>query len=99
MENIKPGFFILFFFCLFYSFESAGQVVVHERPREPVISARPSAPAAGYVWVSGEYVWKVKNYVYVQGYWAVPPAHKTKWVEGRWRHRRGGWIWIPGFWK
>lgn len=99
MKNIL--FQTIFVFCISSFFCAAinGQVLVRERPAHHVIAPRPKAPGSGYTWISGEYVWKAHKYEYVAGYWAVPPYRKTKWVEGRWRHRRGGWLWIPGRWK
>jgi len=75
------------------------QFVIKVRPAAPVVRARPVCPGPRHIWVAGDYVWRGGQYVYTDGYWAVPPKRHTRWIEGRWKHRRGGWIWIPGHWR
>ncbi|MBS1927962.1 MAG: YXWGXW repeat-containing protein [Chitinophagaceae bacterium] len=99
MKNFSFPAMVLFLGCLLYTPHSNGQVVVRERPGAPELVARPKAPGPRHVWVSGEYVWKAHKYIYVPGYWAIPPMNKRRWIEGRWRHKRGGWIWKPGYWR
>lgn len=81
------------------SLTSTAQFVVKVRPEIRVVNPRPVAPGPKHVWVSGEYVWKDRDYVYHDGYWALPPEHRTRWVDGHWRHKRNGWVWIPGHWR
>ena len=75
------------------------QIIVKVRPAAPVFRARPVAPSHGHVWVGGNYVWRGGTYVYEEGYWAMPPTARSIWVEGHWKHQRGGWVWVPGHWK
>ena len=89
---------MLFSLLFAVMFAAEAQFVIKVRPAAPVIRVRPVAPGPRHVWVAGDYVWREGD-TYVDGYWVVPPAHRSHWVEGRWKHRRGGWVWIPGHWK
>jgi len=81
------------------SFSAYSQFVIKVRPEIRTVKVRPVSPGPRHVWVSSEYVWKGNQYEYTDGYWAVPPARRHHWVEGRWKARRGGWVWIPGHWR
>ncbi|MEO6668116.1 MAG: hypothetical protein ABIN36_01485 [Ferruginibacter sp.] len=78
---------------------SNAQVVIKVRPGPPVVRVRPVTPGPRHIWVDGEYAWRGGTYVYTDGYWAVPPSRRTHWKAGHWKHRRDGWIWIPGRWR
>ena len=75
------------------------QIVVKIRPGAPAYRARPISPSPKHVWVGGNYIWRGGQYIYTDGYWATPPRLGNRWVEGHWKHRRGGWVWIPGRWR
>jgi len=85
--------------ALAVSFASSAQFFITVRPVAPVVRIRPACPGPRHVWVAGEYAWRGGRYEYIDGYWAEPPLRHTRWVEGRWKHRRGGWFWVPGHWK
>lgn len=76
------------------------QVIVKVRPVAPVV-VRPACPATGYAWVGGSWKWnrRIRNYVWVDGYWARPRRHGAVWIEGHWRAARGGWKYVPGHWS
>ncbi len=99
MKKYLSNFTAVLLLSMAVSFASNAQFVIKVRPGTPVVRVRPIAPGPRHVWVSGEYVWRSGQYYYNDGYWATPPSHHKHWVEGRWKHRRGGWIWIPGHWK
>ena len=75
------------------------QFVVRVRPNLPVITLRTASPSTRHVWVAGEYVYRGNNYVYKEGYWALPPQSGFRWVEGHWKATRRGWRWIHGHWR
>jgi len=75
----------------------APSYVVRERPRE-VVYFRPPAPARGYVWVSGDWVWNRGNYQWREGHWDRP-HRRSNWVDGHWQNTRGGYRWVPGHWS
>ena len=75
------------------------QVVVRIRPAAPFFRPRPARPGRVHVWVGDEYNLRRGEYIYQEGYWAVPPPGMHIWKPGRWRHYKGGWVWIPGFWR
>ena len=99
MKKYLSKFTAVLLLSMAVSFASNAQFVIKVRPGAPVVRVRPIAPGPRHVWVSGEYVWRSGQYYYNDGYWATPPSRHTHWVEGRWKHRRGGWVWIPGHWK
>jgi hypothetical protein len=65
-------------------------------PRKEVLVVRPGPE---YVWVKGYHRWDGNQYVWVPGSWVVPPRPHARWVDGRWVHRRQGWIWVEGRWR
>lgn len=77
------------------------QIVVRVRPTRPraVVVRRPAPPSAHHVWVKEEWVPRGNTYIYKAGYWAAPPRSGAFYVDGHWRHTRGGWIWVPGHWR
>ncbi|MGC4104505.1 hypothetical protein [Ferruginibacter sp.] len=79
------------------TFNSCAPSYVAVRPAPPVAVVRPPAPAPGYIWVSGNYVWRGGRYVYTNGYWSAPRGRRY-WVDGHWQGRRGGYTWVPGHW-
>ena len=99
MKKYLSKFTAILILTITVSFASSAQFIIKVRPAAPVIKVRPVAPGPRHIWVTGEYVWRGGQYIYTDGYWAEPPMRRTHWVEGRWKHRRAGWVWIPGHWK
>lgn len=60
---------------------------------EPVVVA----PGPGYAWVPGEWSWRGR-WVWVGGYWAVPPYPHAVWVHGGWYRGAHGWYRSRGHW-
>lgn len=77
---------------------SCNRVFVTEKPVEVVVE-RPKPPGPNYVWIGPGYVKKGGKQVYRQGYWTTPRNYRHRWIEGRWKAKRGGWVWIPGHWN
>ncbi len=97
------------------------QVVV-QRPAPPVVRAPPAlivetvpaAPAAGYTWVAGHWVWRDVKWVWVPGHWragyvrpmpplvaeqvTLAPPGAAYWVPGHWKFEGNDWVWVPGHW-
>ena len=38
------------------------------------------------------------RYVWTDGYW-VDSRRGHHYIPGRWDHRRGGWVWVGGYWR
>ena len=81
-----------------FSAVANAQFVVKIRPAAPAFRARPISPSPAHIWIGGNYAWRNNQYMYTDGYWAVPKVGH-RWIEGHWKHRRGGWVWVPGHWK
>jgi len=99
MKNILVKITFVFLFLFGAATMAEAQIIVKVRPAAPVIRVRPAAPTPRHVWVTGDYVYRGGQYVYTDGYWAVPAYAGAVWVDGHWRKRRGGWVWIPGHWR
>ena len=84
---------------LSFSFAATAQIVIKLRPPAPVVKIRPAIPAPGHVWVNGGYTWRSGKYIYSDGYWVKPPKGRHHWTDGKWKRKRGGWVWIPGRWR
>ncbi len=59
----------------------------------------PRRPTPRHVWIAGEYRWRSGGYLFVPGYWMIPPRRNAHYVPGYWEPARGGYIWISGFWQ
>lgn len=68
------------------------------KPEFPV-GATIASPGPSYVLKGPEWKWNSssKNYTY------IAPEYVTRengvWVRGHWKQVRGGYEWIPGYWK
>lgn len=81
--------------------EATTNVVVSQPPPPPsppaeVVTVQP-APAA--VWIGGYWVYTGVRYGWVPGHWEVPPPRCRAFVAPHWRHRRGGYVYIQGYWR
>ncbi|MCG8584773.1 MAG: hypothetical protein MI757_08700 [Pirellulales bacterium] len=64
---------------------------------EPV--PKPPTVVPNQVWIAGHWNWNGVSWVWVPGYYTVPPAPKVQWVAGHWRKNIFGWYrWTPGHW-
>jgi hypothetical protein len=65
--------------------------LVNERP--------PSVRPEGSVWVPGYWFYDEdrKDFLWVSGFWRVPPAGR-KWVPGYWARTDDGARWVSGYW-
>ena len=76
-----------------------GRLVVKEKPTEPVYE-RPLPPEPDYIWTGPAYTIADGKYEYRNGRWVAPPAKSNRrWVDGRWKETKQGWVWINGYWS
>ena len=73
-------------------------VYVQQAPPPPPYETIVVAPAPGYVWCSGEWVWSGR-WVWHGGHWVAPPRQGVVWVTGGWVHESHGWRHSPGHWR
>jgi hypothetical protein len=79
---------------------SAAEVVVRVGPPAPVhVGPIGVAPGPGYVWTNGYHEWVGGRYVWHEGVWVKPPHPHAVWVEHRWVHRNGGYVFVAGHWR
>jgi outer membrane lipoprotein SlyB len=76
----------------------ASTVVVQQSPPPPPVETVVVAPAPGYVWIAGEWVW-AGGWVWRAGYWGCPPRGYTVWIGGRTWHDGRGWHCERGHWR
>lgn len=76
-------------------------VVIAKKPPDPVEEVPPDQKPAGdnVQWIPGYWAYDddAKNYMWVSGFWRVPPPGR-RWVPGHWQEVEGGWMWVSGFW-
>ena len=75
----------------------SSRMYVTERPPDPVYN-RPTPPNPTFVWIGPGYTKKGGKYVYREGYWTSPPNRSHRWIEGRWKQKKKGWVWVGGHW-
>lgn len=85
------------------AWNTEAQITVRVRPPRPhvTIVTRPPAPTPRHVWVEEDWQYRGGRYEHNGGYWAAPPrhGHYRHYRQGRWEHRRGGYIWVGGRWQ
>ncbi|MGA2801064.1 MAG: YXWGXW repeat-containing protein [Verrucomicrobiota bacterium] len=67
-------------------------------PPPPPVERVVIAPAPGYVWIDGEWLWDGR-WVWMGGYWGVPPYPHAVWVRGTWDRGSHGWHGTRGHWR
>lgn len=77
--------------------QTSATVVTQAPPPVPVETVV-VAPAPGYVWVGGEWIWNGR-WVWSAGHWAYPPHVGAIWIGGSWGHSHHGWYHTPGCWR
>jgi hypothetical protein len=65
-------------------------------PGPDVVTVQPSPYA---VWVPGYWNWNGAQYLWVAGYWAVPPPGFHVFVRGEWIFRNGGYFYRRPYWR
>ena len=79
-------------------FPPHGVVVIALGPPPPRWEPMGPPPGPGYVWVSGYWAWRSRDFFWVGGQWRpIPPGHRY-WVPGHWVHTRRGWYFVEGYW-
>jgi outer membrane lipoprotein SlyB len=73
-------------------------VVASDGPPAPQVDVVVAAPGPGYAWIPGAWEWHGR-WVWVGGYWAVPPHPAAVWVEGYWVRGPYGWHRVEGRWR
>ncbi len=76
---------------------AATAVEVAAAPPAVPYEAMPPAPAPGYVWTGGEWVWN-GGWYWSAGYWALPPGPDFIWVGGYWGRGPHGYVRYGGHW-
>jgi hypothetical protein len=75
-----------------------GEVIAYERPPPVRYEVVGVAPAPGYFWVGGAWVWESGRYDWHPGRWEAPrPGYR--WVPHRWRRAGNTWRMQPGHWE
>ena len=67
-------------------------------PPPPQVEVKPAQPNVTFIWIPGAWEWRGR-WVWVHGYWGVPPHPGAVWIGGHWRYRRHGYVWIGGRWQ
>jgi len=63
--------------------------------------AVPAAPAAGMVWIPGNWNFSGATWAWVPGRYETPPRPTAQWIPGHWTAEQGGggvWVWVSGRW-
>jgi len=91
---------VLVFATLVTAGIASAQVVIRIGPPPPVhVGIVGVAPGPGFVWVEGYHRWDGGRYVWVPGTWMRPPRPHMRWIPPRYRHARGGWVFVEGRWR
>jgi hypothetical protein len=75
------------------------QVIVKVAPPRAVVEVRGRSPHEGYVYQRGYHRWDGNAYAWQPGIWAEPPHAHARWVDHRWDHRNGAYVYTEGHWR
>jgi hypothetical protein len=67
-------------------------------PRREVIPVLPPDRAKREHWQPGHWRWDGRDYVWVEGRYAVRPRAEAVWIAPRWDRRGSGWVFVEGRW-
>lgn len=96
---LRKGLLGVVFACALTFSAAAAEVVVRVAPPVAVVESRGVAPGPGYVWQAGYHRWDGNAYAWNAGRWAAPPRPGAHWVNHRWEHRHGGYVFHEGRWR
>ncbi|HEX4589311.1 MAG TPA: hypothetical protein VH120_05245, partial [Gemmataceae bacterium] len=85
------------------SSQPAPGLLAPKQPPEAIEELPPAEKPEGdnVQWIPGYWAWDEdkQDYLWVSGFWRVPPPDRT-WVPGAWRDSGNGqWQWTSGFWN
>jgi hypothetical protein len=73
-------------------------VIVSTPPPARLAETVPPAPAAGLIWVPGDWHWTGVQWAWLPGHWDQPPVGMKRWnkphytlVDGAYRYEPGTW--------
>ena len=96
----KKFYMLIFALLLTAGLASAMQVVIRVGPPAPVrVGVVGVRPGPGYIWREGWHEWRGGAYVWVPGAWVLPPRPHARWIAPRYRHVRGGYVFVAGRWR
>jgi len=90
---------VTFFAMTMLTSAPAAEISVRFGPPPPPREVVVVRPSPRHVWVPGYYRWDGRRYLWVSGYWSMPPRGRSSWVPGRWERRNGMHIWVEGRWR
>jgi hypothetical protein len=71
------------------------RVVIAQPPPPPrVVTRRPPPSRHGEIWIEPYWAWNGSQWVWVDGYWDLPPQPGAIWMAPQWDGR----AWVPGYW-
>ena len=78
--------------------EEPDQTSTEAPPSQPMDDDRPPQPGPDYAWAYGYWWWTNGTYVWVPGYWVVPPQADYVYVPGYWNYGGTTWVYVRGGW-
>lgn len=85
--------------CMLAIGAMGAEIIVKVAPPRAVVETRVASPGAGYVYQRGYHRWDGNAYAWTPGVWAQPPHAHAKWVDHRWAHRNGSYVFVEGHWR
>jgi len=77
-------------------------IVVAQPPPPPPMPPEtvPPQPQPDAYWVPGHYNWDGSQYVWVAGYWTIPPQQYHQYIPAHWDYRPdGAYVYVRGYWR
>lgn len=70
-------------------------------PPPPAMVSAPPPPSPDAIWINGHYDYDGASYAYVwvPGYWTIPPPGYRYYVVAHWAWRGGNYVYVRGYWR
>lgn len=75
------------------------EVVVADAPPPPIVEVIGVRPSPNHVWIRGYWDWDGHRRFWHGGRWELPPHGHGNWIEPRWEHRGGSYVYVRGYWR
>jgi outer membrane lipoprotein SlyB len=77
--------------------------VVVQQPPPPSPPAQPEVvvmqPRPDAIWIPGYWDFNGVQYVWIGGFWAIPPPYHHQYMAAHWANRGGSWVYIHAYWR
>jgi hypothetical protein len=68
-------------------------------PTPVVVETFSPPPAPNSLWIPGYWSYDGYRYTWAAAHWEIPPQNARAYVTAHWEGRRGGYVFVPSYWR